>query len=49
LENLKQNFQKPGFISQTTFIFWQNIQARFRERPENLPKELNWLMGVKFL
>ncbi len=48
LEWLRQNFPKPGFLSQTTFIFWQNIQARFRERPENLPKDLDWLMGVEF-
>lgn len=48
LEQMRRDFQKPGFISNIVRKLWQNIQAHFRERPENLPRELNWLMELKF-
>lgn len=47
-EQMRRDFQKPGFISNIVIKLWQNIQARFRERPENLPRNLNWLMELKF-
>lgn len=49
LKKIRRDFQKPNFIYGVVASLWQNIQDRFREKPENLPKELAWLMGVKFL
>lgn len=46
LEKMRADFQKPDFKYRS--LTWQIIQARFRERPENLPKELAWLMEIKF-
>lgn len=48
LEKIRRDFQKPNFIYGVVANLWRNIQGRFREKPENLPKELNWLMGMKF-
>ena len=53
LEKMRRDFQKPSFkyqqlTWQVTLTWWKKIQERFRERPENLPKELAWLMDIKF-
>lgn len=48
LEQIKLDFQKPSMARQFLARRWASIQARFREKPENLPKELAWLMEVKF-
>ena len=48
LAKMHRDFQKPGFVGNTSLNFWRNIQARFREKPENLPEELHWLMDIKF-
>lgn len=48
LEKIRRDFQKPNFIYGVVANLWRNIQGRFREKTENLPKELNWLMGMKF-
>lgn len=49
LAKLRQKFQEPGFVQGTSVNLWRNIQDRFREKPEHLPQELNWLMAVRFL
>ena len=48
LKKMQRDFQKPNFIYGVVVSLWQNIQDRFREKPENLPKELAWLMEIKF-
>lgn len=48
LEKMRQDIKKPGFVYNVVSIFWKNIQDHFRERPENLPENLAWLMEMKF-
>ena len=51
LEKLRQDFQRPEFSSKVIGNGnprWKEIQNRFREHPDNLPDELNWLMEIKF-
>lgn len=45
-KKIRDDFQKPNFRYRP--LNWQMIQARFRERPENLPENLAWLMEMKF-
>ena len=48
LEKLHQEFKRSKLSPQVLARRWFFIQERFRERPENLPEALNWLMDVKF-
>lgn len=48
LEKMCRDLQTPNFIYGFIVKFWRDIQNRFREKPENLPKELAWLIEKNF-
>lgn len=48
LKKIHLALKKSGFVYGVVINLWQNIQDRFREKPENLPEDLAWLMEMKF-
>lgn len=48
LDKMRQDLHIPEFTSKFNRFYYRESQERFREKPENLPKELAWLMEIKF-